>query len=68
MTRLSALAAQIDRLRLRMDVLVLGCTRMADELKDNPKRNLALCRCKRMETRYPDCVLCLTERLRKEML
>jgi ribosomal protein L32 len=62
------MSGQLDALRIRMDILVLGTQRAREEMKDNPVRHLAPCKCGRMDTRHDVCPLCAMDRLRKEML
>lgn len=68
MKRLQSISTDLEKLRIRFDILVIGARRAQEELKDNPKRHLVRCKCGRMDTRYDCCVTCTQERLRKEML
>lgn len=68
MKRLQAISDELDKLRIRFDILCIGTRRAQEELKDNPARHLVPCACGRMDTRHDVCPICVQERLRKEML
>ena len=57
--------ATISTCTTRIRILNLVLKRLLDECTDDPVRHLKLCKCGRSETRFPFCVQCLQDELRK---